>query len=108
MGQTKWCKYNADAEDLQNLSVVKRSGLSPKKKHIVRDCPLPDDEPTRWVGLSEEPADLKHASYESLFQNPDDMAEIDSIVGERKVGNTMEYLVHWKNSPESENEWLAA
>jgi len=108
MGHTKWSTYNEDVGELQNVSVVKRSGLPPKKKHIVRDCPLPDEETTRWVGLSEEPADLKHASYEHFFQNPDDMAEVDSIVGERKTGNMMEYLVHWKDSSDSENEWIAS
>ena len=106
--QTRWSKYDAEVSDLQNVSVVKRSGIPPRKRHVVDTCPLPDDEPTRWVGLSAEPAGLQHGSYSTLFQHDDNMAEIDRIVDQRTKPTGKEYLVRWKNRPATENEWLAA
>ena len=111
---TRWSKYDKDEdiedpEALENVSVVKRrrSGV-PRKRARVETCPQPTDgTQTRWVGISPEPAGLVHASYSQLYQNDDDMAEIERIVGERASSDgKKEYLVNWKNSPESHNEWL--
>ena len=61
----KWTIYTDDDEfdgdlHVQNISVVKRSGVKTKKQKVYH-CPEPDDiAGKRWVGFGEEPEGLQH------------------------------------------------
>jgi hypothetical protein len=103
----RWSVYRDDDEfegDLHDISVIKRAGV-PQKKQKVSYCEQPEDSSAkRWVGFGDEPEGLQHASYAHLYQNEDDMAEIERIVAERKRGESKQYKVKWKES--DEETWL--
>jgi transposase len=103
----KWSIYRDDDEfegDLQDISVIKRAGV-PQKRQKVSYCQEPEDSSAkRWVGFGEEQEGLKHASYVHLYQNEDDMAEIERITAERQRGDSKQYKVKWKES--DEQTWL--
>ena len=103
----RWSIYREDDEfegELQDISVIKRAGV-PQKKQKVSYCQEPEDSSAkRWVGFGDEPEGLQHASYAHLYQNEDDMAEIERIVAERKRGESKQYKVKWKES--DEETWL--
>lgn len=45
-----------------------------------------------------------------LIEEPEDMTveswEVDQVIDSRQKNNMMEYLVRWKNCPESDNSWV--
>jgi hypothetical protein len=104
---TRWSKYTEEVEGkLTNLSVVRRSGVK-RKRPPIEACPEPNDgSRTRWVGLGEEPEGLTHGSAAALFQDGDDMAEVEKICKEKKVRGGMDYLVRWKGFDASYDEWV--
>ena len=47
-----------------------------------------------------------HASPIAFELSPESQTPIKSILESRKVGQRYEYLVNWKDQPESENSWI--
>ena len=112
-GYKRWKMYTADEdlqngpEDLQDLSVVKRSGVKPKKRRRVGECAPPDESAkVRYTGLNSLPSDLPHASYDKLFQNDSDNTAIERILDERQVDGNREYKVRWVGFDQGHDEWV--
>jgi hypothetical protein len=111
---TRWSTYTEDEAiegTLENVSRVRRTGIPPRKRPRIDNCPEPTDgSKLRWVGIEPEPPGLVHGSVAGLFQGGgDDMAEIERICDERKTNAGLEYLVRWKGFPDaSHDEWLKA
>ena len=107
---TRWSKYAEDDAiegTLENVSLVKRTGIPPRKRPHIESCREPTDgSRLRWIGLGPEPPELVHGDSAGLFQGGDDMAEIERICDEKKTGGGVEYLVRWKGFDASHDEWL--
>jgi transposase len=110
-GRKRWGKRDQmeeeEEEDLQNLSVTKRSAVRPKKRARLGACAPPEEGKTRWTGLGEEPAGLEHADYKDLWDE-DQYDAVEAIIGERQINNKTEYHVKWRGYDDSYNEWLSS
>ena len=73
----------------------------------VGECTLPEEpERIRYTGLNPLPVEVKHASYEHLFQNDTDNTAIERILAERQVDGKTEFQVRWVGFGESHDEWI--
>lgn len=71
---------------------------NPSGNYELLDCDnnlLPNSYPLHKLKPVQDPQDMTQESW-----------EVDKIVEHRKVGKETEYLVKWKNCPNSENTWL--
>jgi hypothetical protein len=115
-GRKRWQTYTDDDDlsgepsDLQDLSVVKKSGVRPKKRRkVLGECIQPEGEEVRkirYTGLNSLPAGVPHGSYEQYFQNDSDNTEIERILDERQRQGKKEYKVRWVGFDSSDDEWL--
>jgi hypothetical protein len=105
---TRWSKYDNQVEpgNLQNVSVVKRSGVKKKRKPIESCAKPADGTSTRWVGIGPRQPGIDNGKTTKLFQNDDSFAEIQRILDERVVNGEIQYFIKWKDFGDDQNQWV--
>ena len=110
-GHKRWSHFEEadEDEDLENLSVTRRSGVLPRKRQVTapEDCAPPDEKVRAWTGVSGEQPELKIKPNEDLWQPWDDFSTIEKITDERKSSTgATEYRIRWRNGAPS--QWVPA
>jgi len=109
-GRKRWNRYDEmddeEAESLENISVVKRKAVRPRKRKKITACAPPEEGKTRWTGLGEEPEGLEQEDYSSLWADHEDNEAVEAILDERERRGNTEYLVKWIGFDSSHNDWV--
>ena len=109
MNVENWIAHDKYRGTLQEVSVVKKTGV-PRAERKIDNCRPPDaNETTRYVGIQRPPpANLEYRDYEEagLFQDSEDMVAIEAIIDERDGKDGREYKVRWQGFDASHDSWL--